>query len=415
MPECDFLKMTLSQANFFAIRGHFSFITSNYFFNFIFIKIILLTKYFCTFILTFIEINLFKISENTHVIAIGHGALGRGGIAMTLEKSITTVKALADKSRIMLMNALLDRPQYVEELSERLSLSASTISFHLKKLEQAKLVRKEREQYYVTYHANRDALNMTLHDLLAIQDVKKTTQEERLHQYRDKVLRSFFRNGRLERLPTQRKKRDIILEEFAKLFEAGRTYPEQEVNKAIEAYYNDYCTLRRELIGAGLLDRKNGQYWLTDPSHAGTPQFPVNEQTQQQKEYSMDRRKMLIREYKENPPPAGIFRITNTANGKILIGKGPNVQGKLNSHLTQLKFKAHRNKALQEDWNQYGSEAFTFEVLDYLEEDAAHPGRQSEELSALEELWLDKLQPYGDKGYNRKPKKRKLLETPASS
>jgi hypothetical protein len=157
------------------------------------------------------------------------------------------------------------------------------------------------------------------------------------------------------------------------------------------------------------LDRENGHYWLTDTSYAGTPQFPTKEQAQQKKEHTMDRRKTLIREYKENPPPAGIFRITNTANGKILIGKGANVQGKLNSNLSQLQFKSHRNKALQEDWNQYGDEAFTFEVLDYLEEDAAHPERQSEELSALEELWLDKLQPYDDRGYNRKPKKRKPL------
>lgn len=333
---------------------------------------------------------------------------------MKLADSINTVKALADKSRIMLMNALLDRPQYVEELSERLNLSASTISFHLKKLERADLVHKEKEQYYVTYHANRDALNITLHDLLTVQDVKKTTQEERLHQYRDKVLRSFFRNGRLEKLPAQRKKRDIILEEFAKLFEAGRTYSEQAVNAVIEAYYNDYCTLRRELIGAGLLNRENSQYWLTDTSDIGTPQFPIKDQTQQKKEHTMDRRKTLIREYKENPPPAGIFRITNTANGKILIGKGINVQGKMNSNLTQLQFKAHRNKALQEDWNRYGAKMFTFEVLDYLERDAAHPERQSEELSALEELWLDRLQPYGDKGYNRKPKKQKPLEAPTS-
>ncbi len=115
----------------------------------------------------------------------------------------------------------------------------------------------------------------------------------------------------------------------------------------------------------------------------------------------MDRRKEIIREYKENPPPAGIFRMTNTANGKILIGKGLNVQGKINSNLAQLKFGGHRNKELQQDWKKYGSDAFSFEVLDYLKEDPVHPERQADELAALEELWLDKLKPYGEKGYNK--------------
>ena len=114
----------------------------------------------------------------------------------------------------------------------------------------------------------------------------------------------------------------------------------------------------------------------------------------------MDKRKEIIRKYKENPPPAGIFRITNNVNGKILIGKGLNVQGKINSNLAQLKFGGHRNKELQKDWNRYGPEVFSFEVLDYLKEDAAHPERHADELAALEELWLDKLKPYGDRGYN---------------
>lgn len=115
----------------------------------------------------------------------------------------------------------------------------------------------------------------------------------------------------------------------------------------------------------------------------------------------MERRKEIIREYKENPPPAGIYRITNTANGKTLIGRGENVQGKINSNIAQLRFGSHRNKELQQDWNRYGSETFTSEILDVLKEDPAHPENQADELAALEELWLDKLKPYGERGYNK--------------
>ena len=120
----------------------------------------------------------------------------------------------------------------------------------------------------------------------------------------------------------------------------------------------------------------------------------------------MDRRKALIREYKENQPPAGIFQIKNLTNSKVFIGKGLNVQGKINGNQMQLKLGTHRTKALQEDWNTYGSEQFSFEVLDYLEDDGGPFRNQQKELAALEEMWLERLQPYGEKGYNRKPRKQ---------
>ena len=111
---------------------------------------------------------------------------------MKLSESTTMIKALADKSRLEIMNALLEKSHYVEELSERLNLAASTISFHLKKLEYANLVYKIKEQYYVMYHANHDVLAMTLRDLVSVDDIEKTVQEERLQRYRQKVLQAFF-------------------------------------------------------------------------------------------------------------------------------------------------------------------------------------------------------------------------------
>lgn len=324
---------------------------------------------------------------------------------MKVGESIAIIKALADNSRLMLMNALIERPQYVEELSERLDLAASTVSFHLKKLEKAKLVYKIKEQYYVMYHANRDALTLTLEDLIAVDDIAKTVQDDRLKQYRQKVIRAFFQNGKLVRMPAQQKKRQIILEEFVKLFEAGRTYTEKEVNETITQLYDDYCWIRRELVERKLMARQNQQYWLVAKMHE-SPRKPEQGHDVSQKGHGMDRRKALIREYKQNPPPAGVYRITNRANGKILVGKGMNVQAKLNSHQAQLNMRCHRNKTLQQDWDRYGIEQFTFEVLDVLEFQNESPQKQQEELAALEELWLDKLQPYGEQGYNRKQRKK---------
>lgn len=117
----------------------------------------------------------------------------------------------------------------------------------------------------------------------------------------------------------------------------------------------------------------------------------------------MDERAVLKRRYKENPPPAGIFRITNKVNGKTLIGKGANVCGILNGQRAQLKWGSHRNQMLQQDWNRFGPEQFTFEVLDYLQPTKDPQQDLRTDLAALEQLWLAKLQPYGEKGYNSIP------------
>lgn len=117
----------------------------------------------------------------------------------------------------------------------------------------------------------------------------------------------------------------------------------------------------------------------------------------------MDRKSELKRAYKENPPMAGIYKVTNKVNGKIFIGKGLNVQGKMNSLEFQLKHgSAFINKELQDDWKQYGEKNFTFEIIDQLEPSDDPKKNMTDELSELESLWLNKLSPYNEKGYNVK-------------
>ena len=76
----------------------------------------------------------------------------------------------------------------------------------------------------------------------------------------EKVKRSFWRDGIIVAMPSQLKKRKVLLDLLAADFEPGRSYSEQEVNFKILDHYDDYCTLRRELVDFGLLTRKNGLY-----------------------------------------------------------------------------------------------------------------------------------------------------------
>jgi ArsR family transcriptional regulator, arsenate/arsenite/antimonite-responsive transcriptional repressor len=183
---------------------------------------------------------------------------------MKTMEAITLLKALADRSRMLIVSALADRPQYVEELSQQLNLVPSTVSFHLKKLEDAGLVRVERDQYYAVYHLCAELFDQPLRTLIIPDDRETEIHRERLQMYRDKVLKTFFRYGKLTKIPVQRKKRRIVLEKIAERFELGKRYPEKEVNLIIADYHDDFCTIRREMICEKIMMREKGVYWKLD-------------------------------------------------------------------------------------------------------------------------------------------------------
>ena len=173
-------------------------------------------------------------------------------------------KCLGDKSRLSIINNLIEGPMYVELLSERLNLASSTISFHLKKLEEVNLVYSVKEQYYVVYHLNNDMLSLSLTDLINIGKPEKDTQTEREEQYKRGVINSFFEYEKLQSIPVQQKKRKIILEEIAKKFQIGKEYSEREVNIIIADFHDDFCTIRREMVGFNILEREHGIYKLVN-------------------------------------------------------------------------------------------------------------------------------------------------------
>lgn len=179
---------------------------------------------------------------------------------MEIEKSIEIMKSLADTSRLRVLNSLMDKPRYVEEIAVALDLAASTVSFHLKKLEKAGLIKKTKEQYYIIYGLNEDILNLSLRELTSFNNIEKFAQEERRGKYRQKVLKAFMKNNKLTKLPVQKKKRTIILEEFLKKMKHNTIYTETEINDIILRHYGDYCTIRRLMIEEKMMIRENHEY-----------------------------------------------------------------------------------------------------------------------------------------------------------
>jgi hypothetical protein len=102
-------------------------------------------------------------------------------------------------------------------------------------------------------------------------------------------------------------------------------------------------------------------------------------------------RKALVRQYKESPRPAGVFRVLNTENGRGLLGSSPDLPGMLNRQRFQLENGLHPDRELQRDWNELGEAAFAFEVLDVLKPSDDPSYNPSEDLRTLKGMWLEKL------------------------
>ena len=114
----------------------------------------------------------------------------------------------------------------------------------------------------------------------------------------------------------------------------------------------------------------------------------------------------LRRAYKETPRQAGVYQVKNLKTGKILLGSSTNLHGPLNKHRFMLSIGRHNNAALQADWNQLGPDAFAFEILEVVKLSDAPTFDLDDELTLLEQIWLEKLGRPGAHSYNAGPLRR---------
>jgi len=307
----------------------------------------------------------------------------------TLEQRVEVLKALADSSRLAVVNALLERPHCAEELASRLHRAPSTITFHLKKLEDAGLVRRSRNQYYGIFELTTDLLEVSLRDFITQPSADNSQEQKRLHKYREKVLHAFIKNGKLVQLPKQWKKRRIILDELVTRLDQTREYSEGELNEVLLAFFSDYCTMRRLLVDEGYMVREGTRYQFE-----GKPKD------------TMETRSEIKRAYKEAPRQAGMFQIKNTVTGRVYLGSSLNLHGPLNKHRFTLKYGSHDVTALQKEYNEFGAAAFVFEILEVVKPSEDPAFNLEDELSKLEQAWIQKLEPFSEKGYNSCPRIR---------
>ena len=318
---------------------------------------------------------------------------------MNIEESLAVGGALADRSRLLILGALLSGPMCVEELANRLELASSTVSFHLKKLKLAGLVDLKKEQYYAVYALRPDLQALTVRDLIGFQDTGAGPRAERVDQERARVLATFFSEGRLTRMPAQKRKRDMVLEEFAALFPPGSEYEEPQVDRTISTLYADYCLVRRLLVDSGYLRRQAGRYRRTDKPARGTrspwvgesgetQMSPHDETSPRDDTDSRARRAALRRAYKERAKQAGVFRVLNTANGRVMLGSALDLHAPLNRVKFELDMGMCWNPQLKADLETYGRDSFVIEVLETVESREEPDFDPERELAILEQRHL---------------------------
>jgi len=178
-----------------------------------------------------------------------------------IQELLRFFKVLANESRLRLLGILAAKECSVEELATLLNLKAPTVSHHLAKLKALKLVSMQAEGNTHLYRLDAEGLQAINKDYFTREHMASLVTNLADNAWEDKVLNSFFVDGRLTHIPASRKKRLVVLQWLVNQFDFETRYPEQAVNELLQRYHPDSATIRREFIGYQLMAREKGVYW----------------------------------------------------------------------------------------------------------------------------------------------------------
>lgn len=117
----------------------------------------------------------------------------------------------------------------------------------------------------------------------------------------------------------------------------------------------------------------------------------------------MKSKKEIKDDYKEMKFQIGVFQIRNMVNNKVYIECSTNLIAIWNRHKFQLNGGLHPNNNLQKEWTEFGQENFVYEILsELIQDDTKTSDHYRKEVKQLEKMFIEELQPFGDKGYNIK-------------
>jgi hypothetical protein len=172
---------------------------------------------------------------------------------------------LADAARLRIAGQLAAGDATAEALAAALGEKPAAVKHHLALLARAGLVAGPEGPAQV-YRLRLDAIHALAAKVLG-RPQTVVPEDAAADAFDRKVLKDYLMpDGRLREIPLAGKKFMAVLRYVAKSFEMGREYSEKEVNAVLEAFNEDYATLRRALIDFRWLEReRDGRvYWRVE-------------------------------------------------------------------------------------------------------------------------------------------------------
>src|SRR5215831_13872438 len=178
----------------------------------------------------------------------------------SIESVVPILKLLANETRLRVIGLVAEREHSAVSLARQVGVTEATMSHHLSKLMGAELVRMRVEGTSHFYRLNPEALRSMNKTLLQPARLMRAPPSATGDTPAARILRSFVEDGRIRKLPEAHAKRQVVLQWVVDQIE-DRRYKEREISAILERYFDDYATLRRELINHRLMKRENGVYW----------------------------------------------------------------------------------------------------------------------------------------------------------
>ena len=214
---------------------------------------------------TFEEGEIFPIGDRffeakkavKHHIQLKHGSVF--DYLIHLDKKYT---GLSDHQKELLQDFWLGVTD--REIVQKKGGSASTIRNHRFKLKekekQAKVFLSLMHLLHNESTQTKDEQFIPFHKGAKMVDERYAITESE----KEKVLETFFKDGKLTTFPSKEKRKIIVLQKIINYFSYSNTYTEKDINDILKNIYDDYVTIRRYLIQYGFMDRnKDGsQYWI---------------------------------------------------------------------------------------------------------------------------------------------------------
>ena len=187
-----------------------------------------------------------------------------------IETLLEFLKVLADKSRIRILGILSEKEATVKEIAAELGLKEPTVSVHLALLKSCGLavMRQQGTSHY--YSLRQESIHGLLKDL-SERAKEEMTEDPNYSDFEKRVLRNYFKGGKLLDFPTKQSKQLVIIKRLSQEFRIGAFYNELEVNAILKPIFADFATLRRLLVDWHFMARKDGSYWRTEPEVESIP------------------------------------------------------------------------------------------------------------------------------------------------